>query len=117
MQKNARAFHVGNITTITGKAPEALDGLPALDKAFVGGSGGRLREILSTLIVNNPEIRIVVTAVTLETATLALDAFREHGGEAEAVQIGVARTRAAGNAHMLIAQNPVFVLSGGNADA
>lgn len=117
VQKNARAFHVGNLKTILGSAPEALLGLPTLDKAFIGGSGGHMREIVAALLSNNPHIRLVTTAVSLETAVLALDAFQAHGLEAEAVQISVSRTRAAGGLHMHLAQNPVFIINGGNADA
>jgi precorrin-6Y C5,15-methyltransferase (decarboxylating) len=117
VQKNARAFHIGNITSITAQAPEALDKLPVCNKAFIGGSNGRMHDIVSALIRNNPQMRIVATAVSIETANLALAALNEHGIKASAVQIGVSRTRAVGGVHMLIAQNPVFVISGGRADA
>jgi precorrin-6Y C5,15-methyltransferase (decarboxylating) len=76
-----------------------------------------MHDIVSALIRNNPQMRIVATAVSIETANLALAALNEHGIKASAVQIGVSRTRAVGGVHMLIAQNPVFVISGGRADA
>ena len=34
-----------NVKIIEGPAPEALDNLPAPDCVFVGGSGGRMREL------------------------------------------------------------------------
>ena len=36
-----------NVKIIEGPAPEALENLPAPDCVFVGGSGGRMREILA----------------------------------------------------------------------
>lgn len=110
---NCRAFHIGNVTPVWGMAPDALDRLPALDAAFIGGSSGRLKEIFDTLFINNPDIRIVVNAVTLETLHEATEAFTAHGIGPDIVQIGVTRANLVGNLHMLQAGSPVFILSGG----
>ena len=35
--------------------------------AFIGGSGGNLKEIIETLKAKNPHIRIVINAISMET--------------------------------------------------
>ncbi len=112
-RENCRAFHIGNVKTILGGAPDALESLPPMDAAFIGGNGGRLVEIVSALLRKNVAARIVVNAVTLESVQEAAAAFAQNGMEPEIVQIGVTRAKAAGNRRLLAAQNPVFILSGG----
>jgi precorrin-6Y C5,15-methyltransferase (decarboxylating) len=109
IRENLRRFHLGNVTAIEGSAPEALAGLPPPDAAFIGGSGGNMAEIILLLREKNPAVRIVVTAITLETAAAALDALPG----AELAQISAARARKAGKSHLLMAQNPVMVISAG----
>ena len=44
-----------------------LEELPAPDAVFVGGSGGELEDIFKIILKKNSHVRIVITAVTLET--------------------------------------------------
>lgn len=113
VEANCRAFHLGNVEAVLGSAPAALADLPPLDAAFIGGSSGALPAIFSLLRSRQPRLRLVVTAVTLETLTAAQAAFAEQGIVAEIVQISVARAEAAGSLHMLRPLSPVFILSGG----
>ena len=111
--ENAARLGAKNITLIQGKAPGALEGLPAPDGVFVGGSGGNLREILIIALEKNPRVRVVVAAVTLETLSRGaalLDALPFAGVEVS--QITVARARELGRYHLMTGQNPVFLLSG-----
>lgn len=112
-QANCRAFHIGNVTPILGAVPEALEALPPMDAAFIGGSSGRLGEIMDALLAKNPYVRMVVNAVTLETLQAAMEAYTAHGITPEIVQIGATRIKAVGAFHMLDACSPVFILSGG----
>jgi precorrin-6Y C5,15-methyltransferase (decarboxylating) len=111
--ENCRRFHVGNVTPVPGRAPDALFDLPPLDAAFIGGSGGGMAGIFAAILSKNPLARIVVSAVALETIGAALAAFQAHGIAPEIVQLGAARARRAGSLHMMLAQNPIFILSGG----
>ena len=113
IRENCRAFHVGNVTLIPGTAPDALLGLPKLDAAFIGGSGGNMHGIVSALLDNNPYIRIVVNAVALESVSAAVDALSINGLQPEVVQVNISRSKASGGLHMMAAQNPVFIISGG----
>lgn len=62
IRKNAEQFGLENIHIVHAKAPEGMDELPAPTHAFIGGSGGNLREILTCLRGENPGIRIVINA-------------------------------------------------------
>ena len=113
IQENRKSFGAWNIKVITGKAPEAMRNLPAPDRAFIGGSKGNLKEIISMLLEKNPQIRIVVNAITLETMTEAIALMKQFGfGDIDIVQVFAAHGKATGNYHMMLGQNPVFIISG-----
>lgn len=78
---NAAAFGLlSRLTVVEGRAPAALDGLPAPDAVFVGGGGDA--ELLQRLWQILPRgTRLVANAVTLETEALLLEAHARHGGE------------------------------------
>ena len=44
IRQNQEKFKVPNVTLIPGCAPESLEGLPAPDKVFIGGSGGKMEQ-------------------------------------------------------------------------
>ena len=80
--------------------------------------GGNLPEILSILFEKNPSVRIVVTAILLETALEACESLEAFTLKpAEIMQLQVSRSKKAGKGHMLCANNPIFLISaGGCAD-
>lgn len=101
-----------NLTLIAGEAPDALADLPAPDCVFIGGSGGRLREILETVFEKNPRARVVLSAITLETVAEATACLKELDTEAEEIiQLSVARAEKAGPYHLMKGQNPIFLIS------
>lgn len=112
--QNSRKFGLDNIFTETGDAAELLKLHTELrpDKVFIGGSGGRLAEIINLLFERNPEVKTVITAVTLETLNLASKALEAAGASAEITQIAVTRVEKSGKSSMLRAQNPVFIICG-----
>lgn len=113
IKANREKFHLSVIEVVAGEAPAALQGLPAPDRVVVGGSGGRLQEILTFVDgVLKPGGRIVVPALTLETVQDTAVFFREKGYEWEMVQLTVARGRQVGGRMLLMGLNPVFVISG-----
>ena len=116
--KNRERFGCGNLHVVFGKAPQALDSLPAPDAVFIGGTKGNLPEILSILFEKNPSVRIVVTAILLETALQACESLEAFTLKpAEIMQLQVSRSKKAGKGHMLCANNPIFLISaGGCAD-
>jgi len=112
--QNCQQFHIGHVSLIAGHAPAVLGDLPAPDAAFIGGSSGNFAEIAAAVLSKNPHARIVATAIALETVHTALTVFEQAGlPDIDAVQIGVARVEKRGGVHMLMAQNPIFIISGG----
>ena len=112
IRKNAERFGVP-VTLAQGAAPEACASFPAPDAAFIGGSGGRLEEILRAVLERNPAARVAVTAVTIETLAKASALLDRLGfREVERLQVAVSRLVPAGPLHRLQAENPVFLLSG-----
>ena len=111
-ERNRRQFGAWNLRLIHGTAPDALNGLPAPDAVFIGGSSGNLRGIVQAICAANPNARICVSAVTLETLQEATPALKDLGFETEVLQLSVSRSRRAGDLTMMTAQNPVFLITG-----
>ncbi|MGN0978029.1 MAG: precorrin-6A reductase [Faecousia sp.] len=112
LEENRLRFGLDNLTVVPGVAPEACKDLPAPTHAFIGGSSGNMEQILSTLLEKNPDVRIVATAITLEslaelTACMKRFAFRE----TEVVSIGVAKNKKAGPYNLMTGQNPIYLFT------
>ena len=114
-ERNREKHGAWNLHLKEGRAPEALEGLPKPDAVFVGGSGGRLEEILRTIYYVNQKARICVSAIALETLQCAIECLRKLGYETEICQIAVSRSKAAGDLTLMLAQNPVYLITGRRA--
>ena len=85
----------------------------APDAVFVGGSGGELEDIFKIILKKNSHVRIVITAVTLETVQEAVRLLEQNGFDTpQIVQIAVTEVKKRGQYHMLSANNPVFIIEG-----
>ena len=112
LEENRRKFGTDNLYIIEGTAPEAMNDLPAPTHAFIGGSSGSLRDIIAALLEKNPDVRIVVNAITLETQNEAAACAKEFGFTVyETVSVQASRARKLGRYHMMTAQNPVSVIT------
>lgn len=112
IRENARRMHVDNLHVIEGMAPEALEELPAPDCVFIGGSKGKLYEILDAIRKKNPFVRVVLNAISLETMMQVLKYTEENEiEEAEVIQVAVSRAKKVGSYHMMNGQNPIYVIS------
>lgn len=114
LEENRRKFRCDNICVKEGTAPEALEELEAPTHVFIGGSCGKLKEIVRTVRKKNPKVRIVITAVSLETLKEVME--EETQGllkDPEIVQIAAARAKKLGGHHLMTALNPVYIISDG----
>ncbi len=101
-----------DLEIIEGAAPAALKGLPRPDAVFVGGGGKDIIRILGAVKrALKPGGRVVVNAVTMETASAAFGFFKK-GWERELLLASVSKARQAGELNMLSAHNPVFIIKG-----
>ena len=111
--KNQAKFGARNLSVIHGEAPAALEGLPAPDAVFVGGSGGNLPAILDVVARElRPDGRVVINAATLETAGSAMAALRERGFVADVTLIQVSRGKEVAGMTRFEALNPIFIVAG-----
>lgn len=113
VRQNLEKFGAENVTVIQGRAPEVLAGLPCATHAFVGGTGGKMEEILTFLLKRNPAMRIVANVIALESLSGILELVKSLGIQAEVVSVQVAKAERAGSCHLMKGQNPVYVISMG----
>ena len=110
IEKNKEKFHLDNITVIRTKAPEGFMDLKMPTHAFIGGSGGNMKEIIETLHQINPGMRIVINAVSIETLCEIKEILMAYPVcDTEFVQLQVSRVKELGTYHMMQAENPIFV--------
>ncbi len=110
IQKNKEKFALENINIVEMEAPEGLMNLPSATHAFIGGSGGRLKEILDVLRQINHEMRIVINAVSMETICEIKEIVSVYQmQEMEIVQLQVSKAKEAGSYHLMQAENPVWI--------
>ena len=112
IESNCQKFHGSwmGFHIVEGEAPEAMKGLEPPTHAFIGGSGGHMREIVAALLDANPHVRIVANAITLETVGEILACMKEFGfATGEITQVWAAPVDTVGSYHMPKAQNPVYV--------
>lgn len=113
---NKERFGTTNLQVVEGTAPRTLAGLPVPDRVFVGGSAGNLEGIVRASVQANAQVRIVISAIVLETLAETLRALADQGlADAEVVSVTVARARDVGGHHMMMGQNPVYLISAGGA--
>jgi precorrin-6Y C5,15-methyltransferase (decarboxylating) len=113
LEKNKDTFGVHNMEIVSGSAPDVLKDLPAPDRVFIGGAGGELEEIIRIILEKNPQVRLVINAITLETLgrlTALLQDRRFY--DTEILQVSAARAEKAGPWHLMKGYNPVYIFSG-----
>ena len=82
------------------------------DAYFIGGTKGGMEAVLDEVLGKNPNARICISAIALETLGAAIAALTARGLTAEVTQIAVSRTKPAGRLHLLMANNPIFLITG-----
>ena len=112
IKANREKFRTRNLVLVEGLAPAALSDLPAPDAVFIGGSKGSLAAIVDAALDKNPDARICVSAIALETLSAAVAALTAKGRTVQVSQIAVSRARAVGGLHLMMAQNPIYLITG-----
>jgi precorrin-6Y C5,15-methyltransferase (decarboxylating) len=111
IRENKIKFTADNVEAIKGNAPEVFTTMPHPDRVFIGGSGGRLKEIIDIIAKMKTSI-IVINATTIETLNEAVSGLESNGFKVEVSELSVSRSKnIAGKKHMS-ALNPVFITVG-----
>lgn len=112
MRNNIAKFGCTNIELIEADAADVIASLPVPNSVFIGGSRGELNEIIDELAQKNKGIRVVITAVTLETLTQILEIKKRYEvNNYKVSQIQVADVKEIGSHNLMNSQNPVFICS------
>lgn len=115
IQKNIEKFALPNIQVIAGEAPDCLKTEERSEHpthAFIGGSSGRLKEILDVLYKKNHEMRIVINCISLETIReLTLLETDSRITDLEIIQVQVSRAKTVGGYHLMQGENPIYICS------
>ena len=111
IRQNVKKFELDNVQIVKTLAPEGLNKLPPATHAFIGGTKGQFKEILSALIKINPKMRVVVNAVTLESISTIRSVLSDLQINYEYILMNVSRSVSKGKYHLMKAENPVYIFS------
>lgn len=112
IHKNIEKHKLSNLEVIYSKAPFGMHDLKTTNKFFIGGSGGNLTDILTLISQKSVHTSIiVVTAIVLDTMIKAYEFFKRNNYHFELIQVQVNKVDTEKKAAMLLAQNPIFVLT------
>ncbi len=112
IRANAQRFGVYNLDVVQAKLPDALAGLPPVDRIFIGGGGRDLTRIISAATTMlRPKGVMVVNTVLIANLQTTLDVMAQNGLAAEVVQVQISRSKAMPWDQRLEAQNPVWIVT------
>jgi cobalt-precorrin-6B (C15)-methyltransferase len=111
IEENKRKFKAYNLKIIKG---EALDVEPQIqgefDGIFIGGSGGNLQDII---IKYGKKLKygksMVLNFITIDNVSAAINILEDLKYTIELIQLSISRAK--GKSHMLIALNPIFIIT------
>ncbi len=111
LKANIAALAPGRVRAVHGETPDVLADWTDPDAAFVGGSGGRLRDILQTVTERlKPGGRLVMTCITIENFARGWEYLAQAGFAPEAMSVQLAHSRPLGSFHCLAPDNVLFLL-------
>lgn len=112
IKENRDKFRLGNLEVLEGEAPDAIRGLETPTHAFIGGSSGNMKEIIQLLLEMNPEIRIVINCIAMETVAETMALLKEFPlKDVDVIQLSVSRAKELGRYHLMMGENPITIIS------
>ena len=71
-----------------------------------------MRQIICECLKKNPKIRFVINMITLESVAEACEIVKtEPVTDPEITQVFVSRSKTAGKSHLMMGQNPVWIMA------
>lgn len=112
-KKNLSKFGVSNVTVILGNALEKISELPASDVIFIGGTGGETSEILKLCEGKIKQGgRIVIGTILIETLYSVLSTMEKlKFSSVDITQVTISKSRKTSTGTMMLARNPVTIIS------
>lgn len=113
IRTNLERFGCQNVEIVAAAAPEGLIGLPEPDAVFIGGSGGKLEEILLHIeSVTRKTCRVIANFTLLENLLAASHWMQQHGWQPEITEACFSYGKMVGSGTRLAPANPVYILGG-----
>ena len=116
LRQNCAYLQAENVTVLAGRAETVLSELPVPDCIFIGGSNGAFPEILRQIQQLPKPVRLVVSAVTLETQAEVTQLLQD-APQLEIIPVFSGQSRKVGRYHVLQTYHPVllFACTGGKS--
>ena len=116
LRQNCAYLQAENVTVLAGRAETVLSELPVPDCIFIGGSSGAFPEILRQIQQLPKSVRLVVSAVTLETQAEVTQLLQD-APQLEIIPVFSGQSRKVGRYHVLQPYHPVllFACTGGKS--
>lgn len=112
IRDNKNKFAADNVHIISGVAPDSFAGCDMPTHAFIGGSGGRFVKIVNALFELNPNITVVVNAMSLEAITNITGFIKERENiDADITMMQVSSANKVGDYHLMLGGNPVYIVT------
>ncbi|MCL2687313.1 MAG: precorrin-6Y C5,15-methyltransferase (decarboxylating) subunit CbiT [Methanobrevibacter sp.] len=110
--KNLQKFNLDKkIDLIENDGLSALKSIENIDIAIVGGSGGDLNDILQVVSSKlNPNGRIIVTAILIDTKVQAIAKLKELGHKPKIIEVNISRGKVLERGVMMEALNPISII-------
>lgn len=111
-KKNLQKFGVG-AEVILGRAQDVLPKLPQADAVMIGGTWGDTGQVIELALGRlKSGGRIVIDTILIETMYQALAAVNELKlAEVDATQVTISKARKVTTGTMMLARNPVMIIS------
>jgi precorrin-6Y C5,15-methyltransferase (decarboxylating) len=111
---NIKRHNSWNVIPVKGQAPEVLASLPPADAVFIGGSEGKLIDILdyckNELLRQKQKVKLAANFVTLDSLQETLDYMKANNFTYRLSQLMVAHEHKLNGKSMFKAENPVYIL-------
>ncbi|APF25706.1 precorrin-6Y C5,15-methyltransferase (decarboxylating), CbiT subunit [Clostridium sporogenes] len=111
IKRNKEKFNCKNLNIIEGEALEVEEHInDSFNSIFIGGSGGNLEEIISRYgnkLLNNGTM--VLNFITINNLNRALETLKKLNYKTECIQVAISKAK--GKSNMLIANNPIFIIT------
>jgi precorrin-6Y C5,15-methyltransferase (decarboxylating) len=109
---NVETYAASNVRPVHGTAPAVLDGLPAPDAVFVGGTGREVGRLLEAcLFALRPGGRLVANVATLESVGTVYATLKQLAPPVEVLLVNIARGVEQLETLRFEAVNPTFLLA------
>ncbi len=113
-KKNLAKFQVNNVTVIHNNAKDAIPDLPEANTVFIGGTGGDTADLVR--LSKNKLVsggRIVIGIILIETLYAVIKTLEEESAfdQIDMTQVTISKSRKTPTGTMMLARNPVVVIS------